>query len=90
MSYLRYLCLFSYSGVKHILCRVFVLFVFILSVSLDWPFLIVPSVFSNIYLAPNKIYRRRLYLASVKSNFPVLKQCICLYLSFVCPCYFVL
>ena len=84
MSYLHYLCLFSYSGVLHILCRVFVLFVFILSAFLDWPFLIVPSVFSNIYLASNKIYRRRLYLASVKSNFPILMQYICLYLSFVC------
>ena len=26
LSYLRYLCLFAYSGVQHILCRVFVLF----------------------------------------------------------------
>jgi hypothetical protein len=30
MSYLRYLCLFAYSGVQHILCYVFVLFVFVL------------------------------------------------------------
>ena len=30
MSYLRYLCLFAYSGVQHILCNVFVLFVFVL------------------------------------------------------------
>ena len=30
MSYLHYLCLFVYSGVKHILCCVVVLFVFIL------------------------------------------------------------
>ena len=28
MSYLRYLCLFVHSGVQHILCCVFVLFVF--------------------------------------------------------------
>ena len=41
MSYLRYLCLFAYSGVKHILCCVFVL---VLPVSLDCPFLIAPSV----------------------------------------------
>ena len=33
MSYLPYLCLFSYSGVKHILCRVFVLLVFVYVVS---------------------------------------------------------
>ena len=52
MSFLRYLCLFAYSGVQHILCRGFV---FLSSrcvpyVSLDCPFLIAPSVFSNVYL----------------------------------------
>jgi hypothetical protein len=30
MSYLRYFCLFAYSGVQHILCCAFVLFVFVL------------------------------------------------------------
>ena len=30
MSYLRYLCFFAYSGVQHIVCCVFVLFVFVL------------------------------------------------------------
>jgi hypothetical protein len=30
MSYLRYLCLFAYSGVQHILCCVFALFSFVL------------------------------------------------------------
>jgi hypothetical protein len=30
MSYLRYLCLFTYSDVQHTLCCVFVLFVFVL------------------------------------------------------------
>ena len=73
ISYLRYLCLFVYSGVKHILCCVFdfpfvlctlcyqflwiVHFLFplrlvysMLPVSLDSPFLISPSVFSNVYL----------------------------------------
>ena len=30
MSYLRYLCLFGYSGVQHVLCCGFVLFVFVL------------------------------------------------------------
>ena len=51
MSYLRYLCLLAYSGVQHI-------FVFfsrrhvypMLPVSLDCQFLIVPSVFSNVYI----------------------------------------
>jgi hypothetical protein len=32
LSYLRYLCLFAYSGVPHILCCVFVLFVFVLCI----------------------------------------------------------
>jgi len=51
MSYLRYLCLFAYSGVQHILCCVFVLFFFVLlSVSMDCPFLIAPSVFSDYLL----------------------------------------
>jgi len=30
MSYLRYLCLFAYSDIQHILCCVFVLFFFVL------------------------------------------------------------
>jgi hypothetical protein len=54
MSYLRYMCLFTYSGVQHIMCCVFALFLLRLvypmfPVSLDCPFLIVPSVFSNVY-----------------------------------------
>jgi hypothetical protein len=67
MSYLRYLCLFAYSGFQHILCCVFVFLVFVLCtlfsscvpcfrlvypmlpVSVDCPFVIAPSVFSNIY-----------------------------------------
>ena len=32
MSYFRYLCLFAYSGVQHILCCVFVLFFFALCI----------------------------------------------------------
>ena len=53
MSY--YLCLLTYTGVQHILCFAFV-FVFLrrvysmLPVSLDCPFMIAPSVFSNVYL----------------------------------------
>ena len=48
MSYLHYLCLFAHSGIQHILCCVFVLFVFVLRIvypmlllSLDCPILIV-------------------------------------------------
>jgi len=43
MYYLRYLCLFTYSDVPHILCCVFVLFIYVLCtllpVSLDCPLL---------------------------------------------------
>ena len=51
MFYLRYLCLFAYSGVQHILCCVFLRLVCpMLAVSLDCPFLIDPSVFYDAYL----------------------------------------
>ena len=54
MSYLRYLYLFTYNDVQHILCCVFCFVCLrlypMLPVSLDCPFLIVPSVFSNAYL----------------------------------------
>jgi hypothetical protein len=55
MSYLRYLYLFAYSGVQHILCCVFVLFFFVLGtlffqLSLDCQnVFIAPSVYSNVY-----------------------------------------
>jgi hypothetical protein len=53
MFYLCYLCLFVHCGVQHILCYVFALFFFVLlsmlSVSLECPFLIAPSVFSKVY-----------------------------------------
>ena len=45
-----FLCLSVHSGVQHILCCVFPRIVYpILPVSLDCPFLITPSVFSNVY-----------------------------------------
>jgi hypothetical protein len=40
MSYLPYLCLFAYSDVQHILCVFPRLVYYMLSVSLDCPFLI--------------------------------------------------
>jgi hypothetical protein len=52
MSYLHYVCLLAESGVQRILCCVvcFVCLVYpMLPVSLDCPFLISPSVFSNVY-----------------------------------------
>ena len=58
MSYLSYLCLFAYSGIRRILCCVFCVFFSssssMLAVSLDFPFLIAPSVFSKIYLQTPK------------------------------------
>ena len=53
--YLRYLCLFTYSGVQRLLCCGFGcvclrLVCPILPVCLDCPFLFSPSVFSNVYL----------------------------------------
>jgi len=55
MSYLRYVYALPYSGVQHIFCSVFVLFCLplvhpMLPVCLDCPFLIAPSVFSNVYI----------------------------------------
>ena len=49
MYYVRYVCLFVYSGVQHILCCVRIVCT-MLPVSLDCLFLIAPSVFSNVYL----------------------------------------
>ena len=52
MSYLRYLCLFVYSGIQHILPFCFVclrLVHHILPVSLDCPYLIAPLIFSKVY-----------------------------------------
>jgi len=57
VSYLRYLCLFAHSGVQHILlCFSFVilrLVYYMLPVSLDFPFLMALSVFSNGYQVNN-------------------------------------
>jgi len=48
MSYLRYLCLFEYSGLQQIVCCVFVLF--FLCCQFLWIVLFIgPSVFSNVY-----------------------------------------
>ena len=49
MFYLCCLCLFAHSGIQHILCCVFLRLVYpVLPVSLDCPFFIAPSVFSNV------------------------------------------
>jgi hypothetical protein len=57
VSYVCRLCLLEYSGVQPILCCVLVLFCFLflrlvypmLPASLDFPYLIATSVFSNFY-----------------------------------------
>jgi hypothetical protein len=54
MSYLRHMCLFAHSGVQHILCSAFCFVCLrlvcpILPVSLDCPFSIASSVFSNLF-----------------------------------------
>ena len=36
MFYLRYVCLFAYSGAQHILCCVFVVFYFVLCCQFLW------------------------------------------------------
>ena len=52
MSYLRNFCLFAYGGIQSILCCVFALFAFVLcTISLDCPFFVALSVFSNVYLS---------------------------------------
>ena len=55
MSYFLYLCLFTYSGVKNILCCMFVLIFFVLCTlccQFIWivHFCFAPSVFFNVYL----------------------------------------
>jgi hypothetical protein len=54
MSYLLYLCLFAHGGAQHLLCNVFVLFVFALCV-LCCPFLLQTKemmmiIFNNIFI----------------------------------------
>jgi hypothetical protein len=49
MSCLRYLCLFVYNGVQHILCCFFPLVYPMVPVSLDCQSFIAHSGFSNIY-----------------------------------------
>jgi len=67
MSYLHYLCLFVYSGVQHILCCVCLRLVYsMLPVSLDCPFLIGPSVFSNIYFIRSYIECMLYFLYVIK------------------------
>ena len=61
MSYLRYLCMFAHSGVQHILCCGFGLFVFVLCLVYVASFsglsiFECPSVFSNIYIRHSRMF----------------------------------
>ena len=63
MSYLCYLCLLAHSRVQHTMDCVFLCFysscvpyMCMLPVSLDCPFLIATSVFSNVYLDCSRLY----------------------------------
>ena len=60
MSYLCYLCLFTYGGIQHILCCVYLFLFVLLPVSLDCPFFISSSVFSNVFLIINVLAMRKL------------------------------
>ena len=65
MYYLGYLCLFAHNGVQHILCCVYALFFFVLPVSLDCPFVTVPSIFFSVYLqTKSKNVQQYLYQGS--------------------------
>ena len=50
MFYLRYLCLLAYNGVQHILCCVFLLFVFVLYTSFSGLF-----IFDYLYAIENPL-----------------------------------
>jgi hypothetical protein len=51
MSHLRWFCLFACDGIRNMLCCAFRRLVYrMLPVSLDCPFLLTPSVLSNVYL----------------------------------------
>ena len=57
MSYSRCLCLLAHSDVQQTLCCGFLRIVCpMLPVSLDCPFWIVPSIFSNVYLVILRLY----------------------------------
>jgi hypothetical protein len=77
MSYLRYMCLLTYSGDQHILRYVFVLLFFLLCVAYvarfsGLSFLIAPSVFSNVYLLQTaRTYFRILICSQVLLLLPI-------------------
>ena len=90
MSYLRYLCMLTDSGVQQISCCLFVFCFFfllrlvysMLPVSLDCPFLITLSVFSNVYLLSKNI----LFIENVNIRYDVILKLFgefCLLVTFL-------
>jgi hypothetical protein len=70
MSYLCFLCLLAYRGVHHILCCVFCFVCLrlvypMLQVSLDCPFLFVPSVVAKCYLYKHKPHGGSQYIGVI-------------------------
>ena len=85
---LCYLCLFANSGFQHILYCVFLLCLCsvypMLPVSLDWPLLIAPSVFSDVYVQftkpPNRnecTLKRLAMILCMTSPFTAETQILC-------------
>jgi len=78
MYYLRYLCLFAYSAVQHILCfcNVFLRTCVPNAASFTGlSFLIALSVFSNVYLLIKFISRKELAV-NIQSTFHLLDTCV--------------
>ena len=75
-----FLFFFAHSGIQHILCCVLFFFV-LLSISLDCPFLIVPSAFSNVYFVSIKIPAVR-WKSRPPTNVLQIKYSIILMISF--------
>jgi hypothetical protein len=71
ISYLRNLCLFVHSGVQHILrfCLLFLRRVYpMLPVALDFPFLIAPLVFSNVYSRSSLVESKHTYKQNIADH----------------------
>lgn len=79
LSYLHYLCLLAYIGIQHILYCVFVLNSFVLSnlcwQCLDFPLVIVPSSFSNVYFHLLSLNKKMLTYSDVYLGLEQLQTC---------------
>ena len=66
MFYLCYWRLFAYSGVHHILCGFSSSSLPYVASFLDCPFVIAPTVFSNVYLSIREFGVRKFFVKEVK------------------------